>query len=135
LSIGSCLYVLFLSLVSIFVSCTHQLVVLCRSIMHPRQHLSLQFRATANEGARSATAAWLAVASSVTVVSAGLWLRLPPWKCTAAVVVAMATSPPVSYLGSLHPLLHTMVPRKLSRGDYVLNLCYVWLVLVQFYSM
>jgi hypothetical protein len=42
--------------------------------MCPRQHLSLQFRAAADEGARSATAAGLAVASSVTVVSAGLWL-------------------------------------------------------------
>jgi hypothetical protein len=38
--------------------------------------------------------------------------------------------PSVSYSGSLHPLLHTLVPQKLSRGDYVLHLCYVWLVLV-----
>jgi hypothetical protein len=71
LSIGSCFYVIFLSLVPIFVSCTHQLVVLCRSMMRPRQHLSSQFRAAADEGAHSATAAGLAMASSVTVVSAG----------------------------------------------------------------
>jgi hypothetical protein len=39
--------------------------------MRPRQHLSSQFRAAADEGAHSATAAGLAMASSVTVVSAG----------------------------------------------------------------
>jgi hypothetical protein len=91
--------------------------------------------AAANEGSHSAIVAGLAVPSSVMMVSAGIWLRLPPRKCAATVVVATATSPPVSYLGALLPLLHTLVPRTLSRGDYVLCLCSVWLVLVQFYSM
>jgi hypothetical protein len=85
LSIGSCLYVIFVSLILVFVSCTHQLLVLCRSMMRPRQHLSSQLRAAA---------ARLTVACSGTVVcSVGLWLRLPPrnWAATM-VVVATATS-------------------------------------------
>jgi hypothetical protein len=36
LSTGYCFYVIFLSLVSVFVSCTHQLLVLWSPMMHPR---------------------------------------------------------------------------------------------------
>jgi hypothetical protein len=45
LSTESCLYVIFVSLVLVFLSYPHQFLVLCRTMMHPRQHLSSQPRA------------------------------------------------------------------------------------------
>jgi hypothetical protein len=69
-STGSCLYVIFVPLVSVFVSCTHQLVVLCRPMTCRRHHLSSHLEllphfpraAAAGEGSSSATAAGFDVA-------------------------------------------------------------------------
>jgi hypothetical protein len=48
LSIESGLYVIFVSLVLVFVAYPHQLFVLCRPVMHPGQHLSSQPSAAAD---------------------------------------------------------------------------------------
>jgi hypothetical protein len=121
LSTESGLYVIFMSLILVFVYYPHQLLVLCRPMMHPRQHISSQPRAAADifsnllpaagEGSGDVAAAGLAMASSVTVLgSAGLCLQLAPRNCATTMVVATATSLLVSYLGSFLPLLHTLAP-------------------------
>jgi hypothetical protein len=48
LSTESGLYVIFVSLVLVFVAYPHQLLVLCRPMMHPRQYLSSQPSAAAD---------------------------------------------------------------------------------------
>jgi hypothetical protein len=138
LSTRSCLYVIFVSLVSVFVSCTS---IGCAPQVNDasyflRQHLSLQPRATAclhlsqaaaaGEGSGSAAAAGLDVPSIMTVVGlAGLWLRLPPCNCSSRGGGGDGYIPPVSYSGSLLPLLHTLVPWTPSR---LAILCYAFVL-------
>jgi hypothetical protein len=101
-STGSCLYAIFVPLVSVFVSCTHQLVVLCRPVTCRRQHLSTRLEllphlpraAAAGEGSSSATDPGLDVASVQYeggrldwLLAFGFWLRLPPRNCAATMVV------------------------------------------------
>jgi hypothetical protein len=145
LSIGSCLYVIFVSVVSVFVFCARQFLVLCRSMMRLRQHLSPQLQATSGIFPKLLLARALAVlqllGSSWPVV---WWWRLG-WTLALLISSELRCNhgdgdgyiPSGELLGFPPSSTHsgTLVSQTLNRGDSVLRLCSVWLVLVQFYSM